>query len=136
MNKVYEIIRKNFDTRCENMVLTYIMSKGIELCKAISEEDIASLKGNGLMTDDFVKAIVRTSNIVAKECSQEEIIEFILERCDRRAITYDRMSEIASAAIQNLDELDKEYFISDCYLEENEAEYFGITLEEEDEEYE
>ena len=46
-------------------------------------------------------------------------------------IGYDRMSEIASKAIDNLDEENFEYFNDDVDLYDTEREYFGLEKEDE-----
>ena len=51
--KIGRIIEEEFDSRVGNAVFSYIMDKGIEFIKQITDEDIAGIKGNGLMTDDF-----------------------------------------------------------------------------------
>jgi hypothetical protein len=68
MNKVKEIIRKDFDERCGAMVLSYLFDKGIELVRQISDGDIDALEGNPMMTDEFVQTLVRTARTVAKTC--------------------------------------------------------------------
>lgn len=81
INNMYEIIKSNFDARCDAMVVAYLFDKGIEFCKSITDEDINSLEGNGLMTEEFVQSMVRTASIIAKECSLfDDIIPYIAVR--------------------------------------------------------
>ena len=47
-NKVYEVYRKNPSTF--PMAVAYLADKGYEFTKQITNEDIAELEGNGLMT--------------------------------------------------------------------------------------
>ena len=78
---MYEIIKSNFDARCDAMVIAYLFDKGIEFCKSITDEDINSLEGNGLMTKEFVQSMVRTASIIAKECSMfDDIIPYVADR--------------------------------------------------------
>ena len=80
-SNVWKIIREEFDTRCDAMVISYLMSKGIEFCEKLTEEDIAKVEGNGLMTQDFVQSMIRCASRIAKECSLfDEILPFIAER--------------------------------------------------------
>ena len=72
--KVKRIIEKNFDCSAM-MVVQYLMDKGIENLKEITEEDILTIEGNGLMTASFVQDLVRTASIIAKEC---EVVDDIL----------------------------------------------------------
>ena len=77
--KVRDIIRRNFDSRMEMAIVTYILDKGWDVIKQITEEDIAEIKGNALMTDDFCQALVRAAYRVVNECNQiEEFLPFIV----------------------------------------------------------
>ena len=81
INNMYEIIKSNFDARCDAMVIAYLFDKGIEFCKSITDEDINSLEGNGLMTEEFVQSMVKTASIIAKECSMfDDIIPYVADR--------------------------------------------------------
>ena len=59
------------------MIISYILDKGESIIRDITDEDIEALEGNGLMTTDFVKGIVRTARAVVTECNQNEIIKLI-----------------------------------------------------------
>lgn len=76
-NKAYDIIAKEFDSRCCTMVIAYILDTGMKTIEQITDEHIASLDGNGLMTQDFVQTLVRTARKVCKECSMDEIVKLI-----------------------------------------------------------
>lgn len=41
------------------MAMSYIIDKGYETVKAITDDDIATIKGNSLMTEDFCKDLVK-----------------------------------------------------------------------------
>lgn len=77
LQKIEKIISDNFDSRMEVAVLTYIIEKGTEVLKEITEEEILQIKGNALMTDRFCQALVRTAVIIAKEFTTIDIMEFI-----------------------------------------------------------
>lgn len=77
VQKIEKIISDNFDSRMEVAVLTYIIEKGTEVLKEITEEEILQIKGNALMTDRFCQALVRTAVIIAKEFEAIDIMEFI-----------------------------------------------------------
>lgn len=77
ITKIEKIISDNFDTRMEVAVLSYIIEKGTEVLKEITEEEILQIKGNALMTDRFCQALVRTAVIIAKEFTTMDIMEFI-----------------------------------------------------------
>lgn len=68
MNKVKEIIRKDFDERCGTMVLSYLFDKGIQFLRQISDDDIDALEGNPMMPEEFVQTLVRTARTIAETC--------------------------------------------------------------------
>lgn len=59
------------------MIISYILEKGQTMISAITDDQIDSLEGNALMTDDFVKSLVRAARAVVKECDQSDIIRLI-----------------------------------------------------------
>lgn len=75
--KIGKIIEEEFDSRVGNMVFTYLMGKGIENIKEITDEQIEKMEGNGLMTQRFVQSLVRCARRICNECEWIEIIEFI-----------------------------------------------------------
>ena len=75
--KIGNIIEEEFDSRMGNGVISYIMDKGIENVKEITDEQISKLEGNGLMTQDFVQSLVRCARRICNECEWIELIEFI-----------------------------------------------------------
>ena len=75
--KIGRIIEEEFDSRVGNAVFSYIMDKGIEFIKQITDGDIEKIKGNGLMTDDFLQSLVRCARRICNECEWIEMIEFI-----------------------------------------------------------
>ena len=76
---VKRIIEKEFDSRVSMMVVSYIMDKGFENLKEITEEEILEVKGNALMTDRFVQSLVRTAVRIAKECNSiDEFLPYII----------------------------------------------------------
>lgn len=78
-NKVVKIIREEFDARVSMMVVQYILDKGTENLSKITEEEILKLEGNGLMTANFVQALVRTGMRISKECNMiDDFLPFIV----------------------------------------------------------
>ena len=67
--KIGKIIEKEFDSRMENAVISYIMDKGMSNVKEITDEQIEKLEGNGLMTQDFVQSLVRCESGYAMSVS-------------------------------------------------------------------
>lgn len=75
--KIGNIIEEEFDLRMGNGVISYIMDKGIENVKEITDEQISKLEGNRLMTQYFVQSLVRCARRICNECEWSELIEFI-----------------------------------------------------------
>lgn len=75
--KIENIIEEEFYLIMGNVVISYIMDKGIENVKEITDEQISKLEGNGLMTQDFVQSLVRCARRICNECEWIELIEFI-----------------------------------------------------------
>lgn len=140
MNKIYKIIKDNFDLRVDAMVISYLMDKGISFCSKITDSDIESLEGNNLMSKEFTQDLVKTARLIARECNLfDDIIPYIImEMPNNGGINYQRMNEIACLAIDGLIEDGmyeaKEYFRDTIEMDEDEAEWFGIEklYEEED----
>jgi len=59
------------------MVISYILDKGESNIREITDEQIAGLEGNGMMTADFVKTLVRTAREVVRNCDQSDIVRLI-----------------------------------------------------------
>lgn len=53
----------------------------------------------------------------------------------KHGITFERMEEIASRAIDNLDGEEKDYFLEDTELSDEEKEFFGIEDDEDEEDW-
>lgn len=64
MNKMKEILSRSGSA--EMMIIYYMLDKGIENLKSITEDDIKTVRGNGLMTEEFCQSIVRTAVRIAK----------------------------------------------------------------------
>lgn len=75
--KIGKIIEQEFDPRVENAVFSYIMDKGIDRIKQITDEDIVAIEGNGLFTAEFNQNLVRCARHICTECEWIEIIEYI-----------------------------------------------------------
>ena len=60
-------------------VITYLMEKGTDNLREITEEEILKLKGNSIMTDEFVQSLVRCAVRISKECNEiHDILPFIV----------------------------------------------------------
>lgn len=75
--KIGKIIEQEFDTRVENAIFSYIMDKGIERIKQITDEDITGIKGNGLFSAEFNQSLVRCARRICTECEWIEIVQYI-----------------------------------------------------------
>lgn len=92
--KVSDIIEKEFDGRLAGAVISYLFDKGIDNVKEITDEDIAEIPGNGLMTASFSQALVKTAREIAKTCNlYKDIFPFITCQlpncnCQTRMLTW------------------------------------------------
>lgn len=78
-DNVREIIRKHFDERMSMAVVTYIIDKGWEYVRQITEEEIKEISGNAFMTDVFLQSLVRTAVRVCRETNQiDDFMPFII----------------------------------------------------------
>lgn len=59
------------------MIISYILDKGQTIISEITDEQIANLEGNGLMTREFEQALVRAARAVVRECEQNDIVRLI-----------------------------------------------------------
>lgn len=75
--KIGKIIDTEFDSRMESAVFSYLMDKGIENIREITDEQIEKMEGNGLMTQRFAQSLVRCAKRICNECEWIEIIEYI-----------------------------------------------------------
>lgn len=73
MNKIY---REN--TEVFAMAVANLLDIGFRTINEVTDEDIETLEGNGLMTKEFVQTLMRVSREIAKECGNNviEIIQF------------------------------------------------------------
>lgn len=60
------------------MAVAYLLSNGFETVEQITDEEIATVKENGLMTQEFAQDLVRLARDMAKECGSNvvELIQF------------------------------------------------------------
>lgn len=79
--EIRSLIAREFDSRMEASIFTYLLDKGMEGLKEITEEEITALEGNGLMTANFVQALVRTAVKICKTYTPMEIMEYIRIGC-------------------------------------------------------
>ena len=75
--KIGQIVNKEFDSRMELAVFTYILSIGIDNLKNVTEDEIKKIEGSRFMTTDFSQALVRCAVEICKKCEIIEIIEHI-----------------------------------------------------------
>ena len=69
--------RSDFMSKCYIAVFSYIMEKGIEFIKQITDEDIEEIKDNGICSAEFNRSLVRCARRICNECELIEIVEFI-----------------------------------------------------------
>ena len=80
MNKVKQIIEHEFDGRLGLMVIAYLLDQiGMTRAATITEEDIAAVKGNDFVSDDFLQGIVKAARRIAQECDfTRDVIPYIV----------------------------------------------------------
>ena len=77
--KVRDIIRKEFDSRMEMTVVTYIICSGWTKLEDATEDYINNVEGNGLMTKEFCQALARAAVRICKECNMfDDLLPFIV----------------------------------------------------------
>ena len=134
LNKIYSNTR--LDLFC--MSVGYVIDKGIEYVSQFEDKDIDELKGTPMMTDDFVKSLVRTARDIAKATDTGiELVQF----CDAKGVfevehytngeKYGRLTleEIARKTLEYIlyDEIDFPNSIEEA--KENLADYLSIEVE-------
>ena len=125
--KVRRIIEEEFDGRVEMAVVTYILDKGFENLKEITEEEILEVKGNALMTDRFCQALVRAAVRICKEC--HEIDDFLPFIVNYLYVPKAKMNEI-DLHYDDYGKYDWEYLLDklDVEYEESASEIEMITI--------
>ena len=78
--KIGKIVDANFDARMTNAVIGYIIDKGWDNVKCITDEQISNLESQALMTKEFVQSLVKTAREICQTCSMwEDLMPYI--RC-------------------------------------------------------
>lgn len=67
MEEIEKLISKEFDSRMEASVFSYILDMGMKNLSEITDGEINKLEGDGFMTAAFVQALVRTAVKICKE---------------------------------------------------------------------
>ena len=79
---MYSELKKIYDkTRLDvfSMVTIYLMDIGYQTAKEITDRDIESCEGNGLMTADFQQYLMKLARDIAKVSSPCELIQLCQE---------------------------------------------------------
>lgn len=155
MNKTFYELKRKVSRVSLMWTIQLLMENGYKDTANISDEYIRDeyerecdaqeeLKSNGkirIYTPELLKEVIENARMLARETDWVDLIEFIqveeLILIEGR-ITWHRMSEIASRAIDGLREDDEEnaldYLYHEVELDEEECEYFGVPIEEEEDE--
>ena len=80
MQKIEATIKNEIGTEYELMVITYLFDKGFSFCQRITDEDIAQLEGNSMMSTDFVQSLVRCAKELANNFELIDIMKYV--RCE------------------------------------------------------
>ena len=97
MNKMKEIL--SHSGSAEMMIIYYMLDKGIENLKSITEDDIKTVKGNNLIPEELCQSVVRTAVRIANECDTREILKYI--RCEAWFTPAVKEIEIGKAAMSD-----------------------------------
>lgn len=81
-NEIAQLISKEFDTRMEASIFSYIIDKGMGNLTEVTDDEIAQIEGNAFMTDRFLQALVRAAVKICKEYTPMEIMEYIRVSCN------------------------------------------------------
>lgn len=76
---MYKDLKKLYDetqTIVFNMAITHLVDIGHRNALEITDKDIEELEGNGLMTKEFVQALVRISRDIARVSTPTQILQF------------------------------------------------------------
>ena len=125
--KVKQIINEEFDGRIAIAVVQYILDRGFDNLKEVTEEDILEVKGNGYMTDRFSQALVRAAVRICKECN--EIDDFLPFIVNHLYVPKAKMNEI-DLHYDDYGKHDWEYLLDklDVEYEESASEIAMITI--------
>lgn len=121
MNKMKEILSRSGSA--EMMIIYYMLDKGIENLRSISEDDIKTVKGNGLMTEEFCQSIVRTAVKIANECDTHEILKYI--RCEAFFNPMVKEIEISKEAMSDYS---WEYLCNEMDVDPEETDYLNLKF--------
>lgn len=75
--EIGRLIEKQFDGRMQSFLFSYILENGTEALKEATDEQIESVKGNTILSDDFMQALVRTARDISKKHGSQEIMKYI-----------------------------------------------------------
>lgn len=81
---MYDELKKIYDESGHialfSMAVSYLIDKGSRFTSQITDEDIESLEGNGLMTKEFEQNLVRTARKLAQAIKQNPVA--LIQFCD------------------------------------------------------
>ncbi len=146
LNKIYDQNQLQFFA----MAVTHLLDIGFREAKEIKDEDIAKIEDQGWATAGFLQELVATSKEIALACnSPTELIMFCTVKnifdiqyygTEKPRIRFDRMTEIADHAIwalhENGNDWNQELEDAELDLDDDEKEFFGIPVEDYDDEEE
>lgn len=127
--KTLKQIYGNTNSCVFNMAVAYTIDKGLTFTKDITDEQIDTLKDNGMMTKSFVQHLVRTAREIALACGNDVYSLITFCASNGNGIHYDRMEEIATQALHYIqDNNEMAYFLDeyDLDISNEEAKYFDI----------
>lgn len=143
LKELYDGKRKDFFV----MAIGYLLDKGYDYTGQITEDDIAELEGNGLMTKEFVQDLVRTAVEIANAsegvheiiqfCQAEDVfdVQFYANKLPRNRLETLLLNAIGGLVFNDYDGEEGNYSDLADYIgaTEEEMETLGIIIPEEEE---
>lgn len=121
MIKMKEILSRSGSA--EMMIIYYMLDKGIEKLLTITEDNIKTVHGNGIMTEEFCQSIVRTAVRIANECDTYEILQYI--RCEAFFNPMVKEIEIGKEAMSDYS---WEYLCNEMDVDSEETDYMKLKF--------
>lgn len=121
MNKMKEILSRSGSA--EMLIIYYILDNGIKKLLTITEDDIKTVHGHGIMTEEFCQSIVKTAVQIANECETYEILEYI--RCE--AFFNPKVKEIEIGK-EAMSDYSWEYLCNEMDVDSEETDYMKLKF--------
>lgn len=133
LKKIYRETRVDYF----NMAICHLMNIGFLNAEKITDEEIASVEGNGLMTKEFCEWIMKTAREIAKVSNLVELIQLCMAEdiyAPAEGLSNDRLKKLVCTFI-DLDIRPLKGLVRDGIMEPEDLEALGYWTEKDVEEY-